>query len=41
VTGSGYIDSTVTHGTAYYYVVTAVGANGLESVISNEVPATP
>jgi hypothetical protein len=41
VTGSGYIDNTVTHGTAYYYVVTAVGANGLESVISNEVPATP
>jgi hypothetical protein len=41
VTGSGFTDTPVTHGTAYYYVVTAVDANGLESVVSNEVPATP
>jgi len=38
---STYQDNTLVHGTAYYYVVTAVDANGLESVVSNEVPATP
>ena len=35
-----YADSTVTNGTAYYYVVTAVGANG-ESAASAQASATP
>jgi hypothetical protein len=41
VPGNAYTDTTVTHGTPYYYVVRAVDANGLESVNSNEVTATP
>ena len=36
----GYLDSTVTGGTKYYYVVTAVNAGG-ESGNSNEASATP
>jgi hypothetical protein len=39
--GTTYTDSPVTHGTTYYYVVTTVGALGLESVNSNEVSAAP
>ncbi|MBW8780689.1 MAG: alginate lyase family protein [Verrucomicrobia bacterium] len=35
-----YADSTVTNGTAYYYVATAVGANG-ESAASAQASATP
>ncbi len=35
-----YADSTVTNATAYYYVVTAVGANG-ESAASAQASATP
>ena len=35
-----YADSTVTNGIAYYYVVTAVGANG-ESAASAQASATP
>ena len=35
-----YADSTVINGTAYYYVVTAVGANG-ESAVSAQASATP
>lgn len=35
-----YADSTVTNGTAYYYVVTAVGTNG-ESAASAQASATP
>ncbi|MEO7100571.1 MAG: LamG-like jellyroll fold domain-containing protein, partial [Luteolibacter sp.] len=35
-----YTDSTVTNGTTYYYVVTAVGANG-ESAASAQALATP
>ena len=35
-----YADSTVSNGTAYYYVVTAVGANG-ESAASAQASATP
>ncbi|MCC5468660.1 LamG-like jellyroll fold domain-containing protein [Pelosinus baikalensis] len=41
VTGASYVDSTVTNGTTYYYVVTAVDSNGNESASSNEASATP
>lgn len=34
-----FTDSTVQSGTTYYYVVTAVDANGLESAFSTEAPA--
>ncbi|SHK78899.1 fibronectin type III domain-containing protein [Desulforamulus aeronauticus] len=40
VTEAVYTDSTVTNGTTYYYVVTAVSNDG-ESDPSNEVSATP
>ncbi|MCU6795140.1 hypothetical protein OB236_23825 [Paenibacillus sp. WQ 127069] len=40
VYGSPYTDTTVTNGTTYYYVVTAVNAGG-ESGNSNEASATP
>ncbi|MGC9394137.1 MAG: alpha-amylase family glycosyl hydrolase [Anaerolineae bacterium] len=36
-----YTDTTVTNGTLYYYVVTAVGVLGAESDVSNEVSALP
>ncbi len=38
--GTSYTDTAVTNGTAYYYVVTAVSANG-ESANSNQASATP
>src|SRR6202142_1041844 len=38
--GAGYTDTTVTNGTIYYYVVTAVSAGG-ESANSNQASATP
>ncbi|MCE5286952.1 MAG: hypothetical protein LLG02_14060 [Pelosinus sp.] len=38
--GTSYIDTSVTNGTTYYYVVTAITANG-ESGNSNEASATP
>ncbi len=38
--GTSYTDTTVTNGTAYYYVVTAVSASG-ESANSNQASATP
>jgi hypothetical protein len=41
VVGTGYTDTTVVSGTPYYYVVSAVDANGLESQKSNEVTASP
>jgi hypothetical protein len=41
VTGTTYVDTAVTAGTKYYYVVTAVAANGaIESGNSNEASAT-
>jgi len=40
VTGTSYVDTIVTNGTTYYYVVTAVNADG-ESGNSNEASATP
>jgi hypothetical protein len=36
-TASSYTDSTVVHGTTYYYVVTAIGPGNVESVFSDEV----
>jgi hypothetical protein len=36
---TNFTDSTVASGTTYYYVVTAVAANGLESVNSNQASA--
>lgn len=41
VNALGFTDTPVTHGTTYYYVVTAVDPSTLESVYSNEVPAVP
>ena len=38
--GTTYADTKLTNGTAYYYVVTAVGASG-ESSNSNQASATP
>jgi hypothetical protein len=40
VAGLSYSDSSVTGGTTYYYVATAVDSSGNESGYSNEVPAT-
>jgi len=40
VSGTSYVDTSVTNGITYYYVVTAVTANG-ESNNSNEASATP
>ena len=39
--GNAYTDTSVAHGTTYYYVVRAVDANGMESVKSNEATAMP
>ena len=41
VATSDYVDNTVTNGTTYYYVVTAVDAAAQESGYSNEASATP
>lgn len=41
VTSTGYVDSTVTNGTKYFYVVRAVDTSTNESPNSNETSATP
>jgi fibronectin type 3 domain-containing protein/subtilisin family serine protease len=41
LTTSHYVDTTVTNGTAYFYVVTASDTAGNESASSEEVMATP
>jgi fibronectin type 3 domain-containing protein len=38
---SSFTDNTYQSGGTYYYVVTAVGASGVESVFSNQVNITP
>ncbi len=40
ISGTSYVDTNVTNGTTYYYVVAAVNGDG-EGVISNEASATP
>jgi fibronectin type 3 domain-containing protein len=40
VTGTTYTDRTVLPGNTYYYVLTAVDSNNVESAFSNEVSAT-
>lgn len=40
LTGTGYLDTAVTNGLTYYYVVTAVNGSG-ESAYSNQAMATP
>lgn len=41
VTTSTFADEAVTNGTTYYYIVTAVNTNSVESGASDEVSATP
>ncbi|WP_247828490.1 PA14 domain-containing protein [Arthrobacter antioxidans] len=41
VSGTAYTDDTVSNGTTYFYVVTAVDTAGNESEVSNEVFAVP
>ncbi|MCC5464565.1 hypothetical protein [Pelosinus baikalensis] len=41
VPGTSYLDTTVTNGITYYYVVTAVDSSNNESANSNEASATP
>ena len=37
---TSYVDTTVTNGQTYYYVVTSVDSSGLESTYSTQVTAT-
>jgi hypothetical protein len=39
ITATSYTDSTVQSGTTYYYVTTALNAAGVESIVSNQLPA--
>jgi titin len=39
INGTGYVDTSVTAGMTYYYVVTSVGSNGVQSAPSNEAKA--
>jgi fibronectin type 3 domain-containing protein len=41
ISSTSYVDRTVTNGTTYYYIVTAIDGNGKESANSNEASATP
>jgi len=40
ISGTNYVDENVTPGTTYYYVLTSVGTNGVQSAPSNETEAT-
>jgi hypothetical protein len=40
INGTSYVDENVTAGITYYYVVTAVGSDGVQSASSNESEAT-
>jgi fibronectin type 3 domain-containing protein len=40
IVGTAYTDTTVLSGLKYFYVVTAVDSSNIESVYSNEVPAS-
>jgi hypothetical protein len=40
ISGTSYMDETVTAGTTYYYVVTAVSSDGTQSAASAETEAT-
>jgi subtilase family serine protease/fibronectin type 3 domain-containing protein len=39
LTGTGYVDTTVTNGVRYYYIVTSADAQGNAASVSNEVSA--
>jgi len=39
INGTSYVDTSVTAGMMYYYVVTSVGSNGVQSAPSNEAEA--
>jgi len=39
ITATSYTDSTVQSGTTYYYVTSALNAAGVESIVSNQLPA--
>ncbi|MDQ3815784.1 MAG: CehA/McbA family metallohydrolase, partial [Armatimonadota bacterium] len=41
VSGWGYVDTNVSNGTTYYYVVSAVSNTGTETANSNQASATP
>ena len=38
---TSYTDTTAVNGTKYYYTITTVNANGVQSGASNEASATP
>ena len=40
VSGTTFMDESVTAGSTYYYVVTAVGSDGVQSSVSGEVSVT-
>jgi hypothetical protein len=40
ISGTSYVDQTVQSSVTYYYVTTAVNAQGVESVYSNQANAT-
>jgi fibronectin type 3 domain-containing protein len=40
INGTSYVDTNVTAGMTYYYVVTSVGSNGVQSAPSNETEAS-
>ena len=40
INGESYVDTSVTAGATYYYYITAVGSDGVQSAPSGEVEAT-